>query len=128
MKRLPIILSLPALMLVAACSDDRGDGAANSNENIATDDGTMMAPTEMPTTNGNGVPATDGTMGTDPTGTAPGSMSGTAPGSASGTAPGSTTRGTTTGGTTGTTGTGMDTPGTTGTTGGTRTDRPTPPE
>lgn len=75
MKRLPMIFSLPALILVAACTDERGEGAANSNDNMATDDGTMMAPAEMPTTNGNGVPSAhgipsaDGTMGTDGTAT-----------------------------------------------------------
>jgi len=121
MKRLPIMLCLPALVLVAACTEERGEGTANSNENIATDDGTMMAPTEMPTTNGNGVPATDGTtdgtMGPEGTGNT-GTMDGTG-------APGSTT----TGGSTGTTGTGMGGTGTTGTTtGGTQSDRQTPPQ
>lgn len=120
MKRLPILLCVPALIVTAACSAEPDTTATDTElqNDTMTTDGTMMAPEEMPTTNGNGAAGTTGTMGTDGSVNSTGTMGNTM--GSSGDTTGSTMGGSTMGGST--TDPAMDNR--TGTT----PDRETPPE
>lgn len=77
MKRLPLILCVPALALIGACSNEPDDGTAGieaQNEAMTAEGGTMMLPAETRTTNGNGTMGTDLPMGINGAGATTGTM------------------------------------------------------